>query len=134
MSPCVAETVGTMGIAFHNGFLVDRLGSRPMSAVAALALFSALARERRVLGRIAERGCTCPLARWAGKITAFMCSLDANGKLRGEPGQGARLAAERFREARLSSRRCTGRLRGRSEALSFFGGGYVTAASRVPFS
>ena len=49
----VAETVGTMGIniAFHNGFLVDRLGSRPMSGCCARALLQvALARERRVLG------------------------------------------------------------------------------------
>ena len=88
----VAETVGTMGIniAFHNGFLVDRLGSRPMSAVAALALFSGW----HLLANVASSGgspSAAALALWLvgqGSITAFMCSLDANVGNFSEENQG----------------------------------------------
>ena len=70
----IAETVGTMGIniAFHNGFLVDRLGSRPMSSVAALLLFSGW----HLLANVASSGGSPSAAAFAlwlvgqGSITA----------------------------------------------------------------
>ena len=88
----IAETVGTMGIniAFHNGFLVDRLGSRPMSSVAALLLFSGW----HLLANVASSGGSPTAAAFAlwlvgqGSITAFMCSLDANVGNFSEENQG----------------------------------------------